>query len=50
MNYHVLTRTVQLLNGLPSSVRVFLVIGAEVLGLQIVYSVLAKLLGFEDIV
>jgi len=29
---------------------VFLVIGAEVLGVQIVYSVLAKLLGFEDIV
>ena len=26
------------------------IVGAEVLGLQIVYSVLAKLLGFEDIV
>ena len=50
MHYHVRTRSVQLLNGLPPSVRVFLVIGSEVLGVQIVYSVLAKLLGFEDIV
>ena len=50
MHYHVRTGSGQLLNGLPPSVRVFLVTGVEVLGVQIVYSVLAKLLGFEDIV
>jgi len=50
MQCHALISGAHLLNRLPPSVRVFLVIGVEVLGLQIVYSALAKLLGFDEIV
>lgn len=50
MHHYLALSGFQLLNNLPRSVKDFGVIGVELVVLQVGYTLLAKLLGFEDLV